>query len=469
MNDVLPDAPAWPQVRDNPFFDGNLAPIADEVAFEALEVVGEIPRCLRGVFLRNGPNAQFEPPGQYHVFDGDGMLHGLWLDDGKARYRNRWIESRGLAYERKQGRACYYGAASMKFPEPEVMLRAGAVKNLANTNIVHHAGHYWALYETGRPTAVGDDLATLGGVSLEGVAGPFTAHPKIDPETGEMFAFGYAAMPPFITYYAIDPDGRVYAKQHVTHDFPVMLHDFAVTHASAVFIIGPARMDLAAALTGGDVIQWRPELGTRIVVLPRDGGKERVFSIPNCYVFHFLNAWQEGARIEVDAVRVSHIAGNQGAGDGGDDAVPKGYLTRFTIDLQSGEVRERRWTNTPTEFPRIDDRRMGRKHRYGYGVHYTMRNFPGFYDMAHRIDLETGEEQLYRFGPGRDTGELAYAPHPHSAREEDGFLMSFVYDRTRNASELAIFAASDITKGPIARVLLPRRVPAGFHGSWFPA
>jgi carotenoid cleavage dioxygenase len=179
----------------DPYLSGVYAPVNDEVDLVDLEITGTIPSELEGSFLRNGPNPVFEPAGRYHLFDGDGMIHELAISGGRARYRNRWIRSRGLAAEQSAGRALYGGMATASFPGPDVVGDAGPVKNVANTHVVRHAGQVMALWEAGPPTVLDHELRTVGTTDFGGqLQGPFTAHPKIDPATGEMFAFGYSAI-----------------------------------------------------------------------------------------------------------------------------------------------------------------------------------------------------------------------------------------------------------------------------------
>ena len=179
----------------------NMFPVDREIVAEPCEVIGEIPQGLVGSFVRNGPNPMFEPIGKYHMFDGDGMLHGIDFTDGTARYTNRWIRSRGLEAEISLGHAVYPGLSDvMNFPDASIVGDAGPVKNPANTHIVRHAGKILALWEQGLPTQIAPDLTTVGEWSFDGeLQGAMTAHPRIDPRTGEMFFFSYNLFAPYLT------------------------------------------------------------------------------------------------------------------------------------------------------------------------------------------------------------------------------------------------------------------------------
>ncbi len=286
------------EVDLDPFLAGVYRPVSDELDVGQLEVTGALPESLHGSFLRNGPNPMFAPSGEYHVFDGDGMLHEVALDGGTARYRNRWIASRGLAAEQRAGRALYGGMANAQFPGPELVGDAGSMKNVANTNVLRHAGRILCLWEAGPPTVVSAGLETLGTTDFDGrLRGALTAHPKVDPATGEMFAFGYSAIPPYLRYHVIDATGALVRTVDIDLPAPVMMHDFAVTERHVVFLDAPAVFDLARFGTGGPLVAWEPDRGTRLGVMRRDGdGSDlRWIEIDTCFVFHFLNVWSEAS------------------------------------------------------------------------------------------------------------------------------------------------------------------------------
>jgi carotenoid cleavage dioxygenase len=461
----------------DPYLSGVYAPVHDEVELTDLEVTGAIPPELRGSFLRNGPNPMFAPSGRYHLFDGDGMIHELALDGGRATYRNRWVRSRGLGAEQAAGRALYGGMANASFPGPDVVGDAGAMKNVANTHVVRHAGEILCLWEAGPPTVLDEQLATVGTTDFGGrLSGAFTAHPKIDPDTGQMFAFGYSAIPPYLRYHVIEADGTLTRTVDIDLPAPVMMHDFVVTQHHAVFLDAPAVFDLAGFASGGPLITWQPERGTRIGVMRRDGDGSDLRWIPieDCYVFHFLNAYSEGDRLVIDACRLPRMDIGLDAAQRSRGEDPSGYLTRFSVDLTAGTAGHERLAELSGDFPRIDDRVAGRRHRYGYVATFATgapdRSTPGAdgcFDSITSYDLERGTEASYLVGPGRVVGEPVVASHP-SGVEGEGWVMSYVYDRATDRSEVRILDATDLAAGPVATVHLPRRVPFGFHGSWLP-
>ncbi len=463
---------SWQQADTNLFLQGNFVPQMNELDVHGLQVEGTLPRQLNGTFLRNGPNPQFEPPARYHTFDGDGMVHALRIEDGKASYRNRWVVTPGLRYERKVGHGCFSGMAEFKIPPVGAMREVGMGKNPGNTHVISHGGKIFALAEAGAPFAMNERLETIGSHDFGGkLKSSFTAHPHVDPVTGEMFAFGYSFMSPSLRYFVVDPEGEMFHQQLVALKSPVMMHDFMITEDYAIFLDAPAVFDPIKGFTTGEFVHWRPEQGTRLGVMPRYGHAAdiRWFQIDNGYIFHFFNAYQEDGSIIFDGPLMDRVQAGAGAGNGksGLAAIPH----RFEINLESGYVKRERICDTPTEFSQIDPRRTGRKHHYGYGYGYDVDSPPIFTHFRYglRFDLWTGQVRRHDFGVSNTTGELLYAPNPESESEEDGWLISMVYDRDRVCSEFVVLSAGDIEAPPLARVRMPHRIPYGFHGSWVPA
>jgi len=246
-------------------------PVDDELSIAALRVTGALPEGLRGAFLRNGPNPQFPPIGRYHLFDGDGMIHGVTFDgEGGASYANRWVRSAGFEAERAAGRALFGGLSEFAMPPDDIFARVGPIKNTANTHIVSHAGHLLALMEGLGPIEVADDLTTIGPFDFDGrLAGSMTAHPKTDPVTGEMVFFGYSPVAPYLRVHSSDRSGELTWSTVVELPGPVMMHDFVVTESRVVIFDLPAVFDLHALLRGETAIFWDPARGARVGVLDR--------------------------------------------------------------------------------------------------------------------------------------------------------------------------------------------------------
>jgi len=460
---------------DNPYLSGQYEPVRDERNDDALEVVGDLPAALRGAYMRNGGNQFFNPPGKYHVFDGDGMVHGIHLDgEGGASYANRWVRSKGLEYERKVGHAVFGGLSEFSFPEPEAMEAAGMFKNTANTNIVRHGGRHLALMEGGRPTELSGDLETLGEFDFDGaLRGAMTAHPRMDAATGEMLFFGYSPLEPHLRFHVASASGDLVRSTEVPIGRPAMIHDFVTTANHVIWFDMPALFDVEAMMAGGNSIVWRPEQGARIGVMPRDGeGSDTTWiAIDPFYAFHFMNASEDpSGRIVVDGCRSAAMPTAFG-----DEPLPekhiRPYLWRWEIDASAGVVKDSQLDDRPGDFPRINDAFNGLPYRFGTQGHtgaWTSDEGVEF-DGVIQFDHHNGTSAEYVYGPTKVSGEPVFAADPDGSAENDGWIINFVTDKTDNSSEFVVLDARDITAGPVASVKLPRRVPFGFHGNWMPA
>lgn len=423
---------------------GNYAPVPDELTEESLAVEGAIPPELDGWYLRNGPNPR-EASG--HWFTGDGMLHGVRIEGGVAKwYRNRWVRTDS-------------------FVDPFPLYNPDGTRNLraavANTHVINHAGKTLALVESSLPYEVTKELETVGCYDFGGkLADSMTAHPKICPTTGELHFFGYGSIfAPHVTYHRADANGELTVNRPLEVKALTMMHDFAMTAEHIVFMDLPIvfNLDVAIKLDGDMPYRWDDNYGARLGVLRRDDpfGEVRWFEIDPCYVFHVANAYDAGNSIVLQAVRYPELW-RDGAGFGA-----AGVLWTWTIDLQNGTVAERQLDDRPVEFPRIDDRLAGLRARYSISV--------GDGRLV-RYDLDNGDAVEHVFGsvdaPG-GPGEAVFVPSPSGPADEcNGWYLGYVYDPVRNGSDLVILDAADITRKPVARIRLPRRVPYGFHGNW---
>jgi carotenoid cleavage dioxygenase-like enzyme len=456
----------------NPFLRGNFGPWREEGLTENLQVIGEIPRDLNGTFFRNGPNPAFEPEGRYHWFDGDGMIHAIRIADGRASYRNRWVESGGLIEERKAGRALYRGILGMSGTE------APAIKVTANTNIVAHAGKLLALVESSFPTEmVPCTLATVGLYDFGGkLTGAMTAHPKLDPETGEMLFFGYAPFPPYLQYHVADASGALTRSEVIDVAWPSMMHDFAITANYVIFMLCPVVFSFENMMNGGSIFSWEPERGAKLGVMPRNGGNADVrwFDIDPCYVFHPMNAFDENGVVTLDVARYDQLLfmDPQSAREPGWRDKNVAHLHRWTIDLAKGSVRSTPLDDGDGEFPRVDERRVGRKHRFGYmAITGPEGNDSGVpvWTSIRKFDLERGTSETRHFGAGNGVGEPLFVPRHAGAEEDDGYVLVLDYNQARNASAFFVLDARNLTGEPLAEIRIPHRVPYGFHGNWVAA
>ncbi len=453
----------------DPFLTGNFAPWPSEGEHFGLPISGAIPPDLQGTFYRNGPNPAFPPLGRYHWFDGDGMVHAISLGDGQAWYRNRWVVSRGLEEERRVGRALYYGLL-------ELGKAAGKFKNAANTNVIFHSGRLLALYEAALPTELDpQSLATVGEYDFAGrLTGPMTAHPKVEPNTGELWFFGYQPIPPFLTLHRVGARGELLESRPIDAEWPSMVHDFALTERYAVFFVFPIVFRLEHLGTNKPLFVWEEERGSRVGVVPLHGTAQKVrwFEAPSGYVFHFMNAFEEGERIVVDAARYPRLLFMNPPELGSHDFErDQPSLYRFEIDLVGGITVQRQVDDRLCEFPRIREDRLGRPYRYGYSVTRTVlqsaNGVPEF-DAIARYDWRSGRTQVRSFGKQAGVGEPVFVPRVGAEEEDDGYVLVLVYDRVRDTSDFYVLSAQEITEDPVAVVHLPHRIPYGFHGNWVP-
>ena len=456
----------------NAFLQGNFAPWRMEGVAEDLEVTGRIPNQLAGTYYRNGPNPAFEPAGRYHWFDGDGMIHAITLGDGRAHYRNRYVLSAGLKEERAAGCGLFSGLLDIDPSE------APRFKNTGNTNIVWHAGRLLALMEAAFPTRMEPrTLETLGELDFDGrLAGAMTAHPKMDPETGEMLFFGYSPFPPHLQYHVADREGRLVRSEVIDVAWPSMMHDFAITKDHVIFILCPLVFSFENLAKRGSVFSWEPERGTRLGVMPRSGGNADVkwFETEASYVFHPMNAFADGDAIVLDVARYGRLdfMSPQAATNPSWRDENAARMHRWRIDLAAGGVKSTPLDDIVTEFPRVDERRLGRRHRFGY----TVAREPELNDGAQPVwtaikkyDLERGTAETRRFGAENGVGEPLFVPRGEGAAEDDGWVLVLAYDHARNTSDFHILDAQNVGGEPVAVVHLPHRVPYGFHGNWVAA
>lgn len=440
----------------NPYLADNYAPVARESTATELQVTGALPEELCGRYLRNGPNPVVAPdPGRYHWFTGDGMVHGVRLAAGRAEwYRNRWVRSREVA-------------AALGEPPHDGPVHGG-MDFAANTNVIGHAGTTLALVEAGAlPVELTYELETAGPTTFgDTLPGGYTAHPKRDPVTGELHAISYfPGWGTRVGYTVVGTDGRVGHATEIEVGGLVSIHDTAITERYVVVYDLPVTLSWAAVEEGASFpYRWDPTYRARIGLLPLggDGAETRWIDVEPCYVFHTLNAFDDGERVVVDVVRHDSVFAT--VTNGPADAPP--VLERWTVDPAAGVVKQERLDDRPQEFPRVDERRVGRPHRYGWSS--AIGAEVGQADAIVKHDLQRGISEVRPIGAGSGPSEPVFVPRGVDAGEDDGWVLCLSYDQARDASDLVVLNAGDFTGEPQAVVHLPARVPVGFHGNWVP-
>jgi carotenoid cleavage dioxygenase len=444
----------------NPYLQGNYAPLREEVTATGLPVSGSIPEELCGRYLRNGPNpVTAQDPASYHWFTGDGMVHGIRLRDGVAEwYRNRWVRSADVA--RVLGE------------EPRPGPVHSGMDFAPNTNVIGHAGRTFAIVEAGAlPYELTDDLDTIGACDFDGtLAGGYTAHPKRDPHSGELYAVSYFwGWGDDVEVTILGPGGRVRSARRVTLGGPVSLHDCAITQSSLVLLDLPVTFSVEAAASGARFpYRWQEDYRSRVGLLPRDSDSTEVVwhDVDPCYVFHVMNAYDEpGGGVVLDVVRHQSMFRTHVLGPS--EGAPT--LERWHLDGHGGTVKEERLDDHGQEFPRVDERVVGRPHRYGYAVAVgESDDILGAESILVCHDFERGTSVERSFGRGGSVGEAVFVPRSADAGEDEGWLLTLAYSPESDTSALHVLNAGDPAGAPQAVVHLPTRVPVGFHGNWVP-
>ena len=445
---VDPSRPWWLQ--------GNFVGVHDELDAYDLPVRGRIPTELAGLYVRNGSNPKNDL--SPHWFLGDGMVHGIRLGGGKAlAYHNRFVRTpyyeKGVTFDQ----AISAGLPPSKF------------NTTSNVSVIYQGGRIYSSGEVGGAYVIGaNDCSTVGTWDFGGqVDNSFTAHAKVDPETGYLHFFGYWFVPPYVTYYVADRNGRVIQKEYIATERATMMHSFAITDREAVFWEGPIVFDLTSAITNPvDAFKWTPEYGARIGILPfgEPGSAIRWVEIDPCFVFHDTNAFRDGDDVVIDVGRLPSAFD-------GSDTVSDGLerLTRWRVNTAGEELRfsEEIVSWNQWDLPTHDRRFTGRPYRYGWFAEF--RDHPDSVDVGGigMMDYRTGKTRFWEPGLARHGGEPFFVPGGNG--EGEGWLLVFVHDHTKDQSVLAILDAMRPDRGPIAEIDMPRRVPFGFHGCWVPS
>jgi len=426
--------------KENYYLQGNYAPVKEIISEDKLEVVGSIPKELSGLYLRNGPNPMGSPnTKKYHWFAGQGMLHGVRIEEGKAIwYRNRLVGG-----------------------------------DQSNTHVISHAGKIYAIVEAGgSPVEIDKELNSLstepffGTLQTEG----FTAHTKFDSQSKELHGISYAF--PRGSYEAhyvvVGKDGRVKRTDLLPLSSGTMLHECAITENYVLVLDLSITFSLYKLGTRYFPFSWNDDHQSRIGLLDRKKKSNEIkwFNIDPCYFFHTLNAYEDThGNVIVDAMRYQRVFDEDW--NGPFTEFPP-LLTRWTLNLSNGNAYEQQLDDQPAEFPRIHPNLNGQFNQFGYSLGIGSQQKPDFgriikYDFAKNIN------EVYELHEGEMGAEPVFIPSENQTSEDEGYLMTYVYDRATDKSNLMIFNAQDINSGPIAQIKLPQRVPFGFHGSWVPA
>lgn len=468
---------------DNPFLQGPYAPNFKEYVADSssLKVIGEIPRDLDGIYIRNTHNQIHEPLGIYHPLDGDGMLHAMHFHDGVATYRNRFVQTTGLLAEKGAGRSLWPGLL-----QPEKRTRRGwgaigAMKDNAGTDILCHAGLLLATMSQGSEPWRLDPITmdTLGPDENWGHRLPdgIGSHYKVDPETGEMMFFNYPEQWPYMHYGVVDRNNQL------VHYVPIELpgarwpHDLGITKNYTILHDTPQFFDPELLKKGIRRMGFHPEIPARFGVIPRHGQPDQIrwFEAKACHILHLANCYEDGDEIVMDGCIMPEPKQHPVGASEGQDIYQRikarldkhnnpTMMHRWRFNLKTGQTTEQYLDDEITEFPIVSNDYVGRPYRYSYNVLYQRGEW--LFRGLKRFDLQTGAMQRFEFGPGRYGSEPQMARRLGAKAEDDGYLTVFVTDMNEDRSEALIFDASDISTGPLTTIVLPERISVGTHACW---
>ncbi len=436
---------------------GNYEPVLIERTHDhPLPVTGAVPPALEGRLLRNGPNTVAPAPdgGRSRWVTGDGMLHEVVLRDGGAvGYRNRFVRTRRLAGE--------LGTPAPRGPRQPV-------EGAANANVVRHAGVTLALDGVGLPVAVTHGLEHAHVHDFDSaLASPMCAHPKLDPDSGELVFFGADAFgPPFLRVHTVTPEGDLVRSVDVDLPRAIASGDFGLTAERAVLFDQPLLFDLDLAGAGTALpYRWTPDAGARVGLLPRSGDPDGASTVwctaSPVFVSHVVNAYDDGDLVVADVIRYDRPPGADGPGP-----EPPPVLARWTVDPAAATVTEEVLDDRVLEWPRIDPAVAGRPHRIAYCTEYALSGDGLAPRGLVKFDLGRSTSDHFDPGPNRHCGEPVFVRAAEGRAEDEGWVLTMVYDRTTETSDLMILDATSFSGTPDAVVQLPGRVPYGLHGSW---
>jgi all-trans-8'-apo-beta-carotenal 15,15'-oxygenase len=464
---------------------------SQEFSYWIDDIEGKIPQELHGTLFRNGPGLlDINGESVQHPFDGDGMISQISFINGKAHFRNRFVYTEGYVAEKKAGKFLYRGVFGTQKSGGWLANAFNVkIKNIANTNVIYWGGKLLALWEAADPYRLDPkNLETLGKEHFNGKLSSgeaFSAHPRLDPscvkDGGKPCLVNFAIKPnglsTTITIFELNTNGEIVLKH--AHSIPgfAFIHDFAITENYCIFFQNPVSFNpipFALGLKGaGQCVKFQQGKPTRILVIPRnpENREIKVFETTAGFIFHHSNAYEEGGSIVVDSICYESLPEIEPGSDFREvdfEALKPGQLWRFNINLESKKVEKRQIEDRCCEFPRVHPDNVGRPYRYLYmGVtHAATGNAP--LQAFEKLDVETGEKQIWSAAPKGFASEPVFVPRPGSKNEDDGWLLALVYDAAYERSYIVILDGKNLNLGPIAKLHLKHHIPYGLHGNFTP-
>ena len=463
---------------NHPYLNGAWTPLHEEVDAYDLDVIeGAIPSDIDGVYLRNTENQIHQPLGRYHPFDGDGMIHQIDFQGGRAQYRNRFVRTRCFDAEQEAGGSLWGGLADPVHIAKRAGFGAhGALKDSSSTDIVVHAGKALStFYQCGEGYRLDPQSLEQHGIEPWVPIDGISAHAKVDERSGELMFFNYSKHAPYLHYGVVDRHNRLVHYTPVPLPGPRLPHDMAFTERFVILNDLPVFWDAELLKKNVHAVREHSGLPSRFAILPRRGGLEDVrwFEAAPTYVLHWLNAFEEGDEVVLDGYfQEQPTPGPKADAPPGyehmmgflDEYSFKSKLHRWRFDLKTGKTREERLDDRVLEFGMINARYAGRPYRYGYSTVAV----PGWFLFKGFVkhDLKTGESWSFELGANRYASEAPFAPRLGASDEDDGYLVSFVTDENTGTSECILLDARRIQDGPVCRIALPHKLCSGTHAVW---
>ena len=464
----------------------------DEYAYwiEPEKISGCVPPDVKGTLFLSCVGRNKIGDQQFgHWFDGDGMINAITIKEGRVHYRNRYVRTPKYVNETAAQRILYRGVGT-QIPGGMLKNMFRTPGNAANTNVILHGGKLLALWEGGKPWELDPaSLESIGEYDFDGglsSSQPFSAHGRYDPRTGFLYNFGVFGVPrPKLHFYRIGPGGELVSnKSHYVGNYS-MCHDFAITDKHAVFVLCPAFMRKPFQFLFGrtsilESIEFDKNEKTKIVVLDLDTADiVRQYEFDSFFGFHLGNARETDGKISLDVLCVDDMDVMDGLSDvfmeRGDDfdfLANGAQLTRFTLDLSSGQgTQEPVAGSVAGEFPTWNPARTGVGNRYTWLGTIVENGTPYGFNAYQKIDHHNGGLKIHDFGAGRFTSEANFVPAAKGTEggddEDNGYLVSIVYNHQRDKSEVVILDARDMQR-ELAVIPLDHHVPFGFHGGFYP-
>ncbi len=457
-------------LKNSPYLKGVFKPVEKEISESDVKVIGEIPSDIKGSFVCNSANPAFQPKGYYIWFDGDGMVHGTHIENGKARYYNRFIKTKYLQQELEAKENIWPGLLSSIQPDAEY----AGVKDTANTIVIHYNKALLALwYLSGKPYELDPEtLDTKGVYDFNKVyQGNMMAHVKIDQHTNQLCFYDFNMYkPPYFTYGCIT-GGETCNTIPIDIPYPSYFHDMGMTVNYGIIIDLPLVWEKEQMKDNKRFLGFHKHRTSRFGLVDKNAKKSGVrwFDAEPCYMYHIENAYEEDNKVIIVGCRIANPVPSI---DEPIEAPRVGSLHfcgrrhKWELNLDTGATLETQMEEMITEFPAINPMYAGRKHRYSYHCRYSDDMSVILLKGLIKYDMLSDKKQELTMPDGYYCNEPVFVARDSAQEEDDGYLLTYISKAEQSNGELWILDAKNITQEPLAKLQLLQRVPPLFHGTW---